>query len=131
VNALRTLAAAALLVPGACTSTGAPRPAPPSGRFELVSMDGQGLPAPSRRETGYTVHDGWLVLGPADSASLSISVLRRGAAGMLLRTVQGRYRVAGDSVVVALPDAEMRGRVAGATLTLRTTDGSEAVFRRP
>jgi len=131
MSAIRSLAAAAaLLVLGACMHAGNPTPATLAGRFELVSYDGKPLPTPSLGEPEFTVQSGVLVLGARDSAELTMTVQRRGAAGTLMHSVAGRYRVTGDSLVVTMPAGEMRGVANGATLALRTPDGSRTVFRR-
>ncbi|HET6764227.1 MAG TPA: hypothetical protein VFH27_11165 [Longimicrobiaceae bacterium] len=129
---IRTLTvAAALLMLGACMHAGGPSPARLAGRYDLVAMDGSALPATSRHEPAYTVHAGWLELGPGDSAQLGLMVLRRGAAEMQGKSVKGRFRVRGDSLFLTLPNGAMRGRVHGDSLAMRADDGSQAVFRRP
>ena len=130
MNVLRSTLAAASLCAAACAHPGTPSPAPVAGRYELVSMDGRELPARSHGEAGYSVTNGSLALVAPDSAELALTVHREGAAGLLMRRVPGRYRTAGDSLTVTLPDGEMRGRADGALLTLRGKDGSVAVFRR-
>ncbi|HEU0012335.1 MAG TPA: hypothetical protein VFQ45_01555 [Longimicrobium sp.] len=99
-----------LLLVAACAT--APRAGQPlAGRYELVSVNGRSLPAPSAEEPEVVLERGMLVLGEDGRYEMAIAARTRSQADARMPVVRGTYEVDRNALTLRPDEGSGAGTV--------------------